>query len=98
MLPKQAHFTRRPLTLPLRGSLPLPVGARGWKRRFYRLRTVTEDLSDDLDIDDVVEPEPSPARRIEITLDETAAGQRLDRALAVAVPELSRVRIQALLA
>jgi 23S rRNA pseudouridine1911/1915/1917 synthase len=37
-------------------------------------------------------------RLIDIVLGETAAGQRLDRALADAVPDLSRVRIQALLA
>lgn len=37
-------------------------------------------------------------RRIEIRLDEGAAGQRLDRALAAALPDLSRARIQALLA
>ncbi len=37
-------------------------------------------------------------RRIELVLDEAAAGHRLDRALALAVPDLSRVRIQALLA
>ncbi len=35
---------------------------------------------------------------IEIVLDENAAGQRLDRALAAALPDLSRVRIQALMA
>jgi len=38
------------------------------------------------------------ARTIEITLSEAAAGQRIDRALADAVPALSRARIQALLA
>jgi 23S rRNA pseudouridine1911/1915/1917 synthase len=37
-------------------------------------------------------------RRIEIILDDAASGQRLDRALAAALPELSRVRIQALMA
>jgi len=36
--------------------------------------------------------------RIELTLNEAAQGQRLDRALAAALPDLSRVRIQALLA
>jgi 23S rRNA pseudouridine1911/1915/1917 synthase len=49
------------------------------------------------DTDDEIE-EPSLSRRIEVTLDEAAAGQRLDRALAAAVPDLSRVRIQAMLA
>src|SRR6185312_9935455 len=29
MLAKKAHCARRPLTLPLRGPLPLPAGARG---------------------------------------------------------------------
>ena len=38
-----------------------------------------------------------PARRIEIVLGEEASGQRLDKALAAAVPDLSRMRIQALL-
>jgi len=37
-------------------------------------------------------------RRIDIALDETARGRRLDRALADALPDLSRARIQALLA
>jgi len=62
------------------------------------LVTNIEDFPDDLEIDEVVELEPSLARRIEVTLDETADGQRLDRALADAVPALSRVRIQAMLA
>jgi 23S rRNA pseudouridine1911/1915/1917 synthase len=38
------------------------------------------------------------ARIIEIVLSEAAAGQRIDRALAAALPDLSRARIQALLA
>ncbi len=59
---------------------------------------MTEDLPDDLDIDEVIEPDLGAARRVEITLDESVAGQRLDRALADAVPDLSRVRIQAMLA
>jgi 23S rRNA pseudouridine1911/1915/1917 synthase len=37
-------------------------------------------------------------RRIDIVLDESAQGQRLDRALVAALPDLSRVRIQALMA
>ena len=37
-------------------------------------------------------------RRIELVLDEAAQGMRLDRALADALPDLSRARIQALLA
>jgi len=37
-------------------------------------------------------------RRIEIVLDETVRGQRFDRALANLLPDLSRARIQALLA
>ena len=43
-------------------------------------------------------PETELGRRIEVRLGAEAAGQRLDRALAAAVPELSRARIQALLA
>ncbi len=51
------------------------------------------------DFDDPeLDEEQAPSRRIEITLDEAAAGQRLDRALATALPDLSRVRIQAMLA
>jgi 23S rRNA pseudouridine1911/1915/1917 synthase len=46
---------------------------------------------------DAANPETGP-RRIAFVLDGAAAGQRLDRALAAAVPELSRVRIQALMA
>ena len=42
--------------------------------------------------------EAEGGRRIEVVLGAEATGQRLDRALAVAVPELSRARIQALLA
>ena len=53
---------------------------------------------DDLDLDEDVLEQPGPGHRIEIVLDAAAAGQRLDRALAAAVPELSRVRVQALLA
>ncbi len=40
----------------------------------------------------------SGARRIELILPEQAAGMRLDRALADALPDLSRARLQALLA
>ena len=56
------------------------------------------DITDELEPDDEVEFEPGTARRIEITLDDSAAGQRLDRALAAAIPDLSRVRVQAMLA
>ncbi len=56
------------------------------------------EIPDDLDLDEDVPVEPALARRIEVTFDETAAGQRLDRALAAAVPDLSRVRVQAMLA
>ncbi len=42
--------------------------------------------------------EAEGGRRIELVLGADAAGQRLDRALAAALPELSRARIQALLA
>jgi 23S rRNA pseudouridine1911/1915/1917 synthase len=42
--------------------------------------------------------EDAGGRRIEIVLDEAAAGQRLDKALAAAAPDLSRMRIQALMA
>lgn len=35
---------------------------------------------------------------LEVTLDETARGERLDKALAAAAPELSRARLQALMA
>lgn len=41
---------------------------------------------------------PDGARRIAIVLPQDSAGQRLDRALAAALPDLSRSRIQALLA
>ena len=51
---------------------------------------MTEDLPDDLDLDEDIPVDPNLARRIEVTFDETADGQRLDRALADAVPELSR--------
>jgi 23S rRNA pseudouridine1911/1915/1917 synthase len=56
---------------------------------------VTDWLEED---EEENEAPPSGARRIEIILGESAEGRRLDRALALAVPELSRVRIQALLA
>ncbi len=52
----------------------------------------TDSLADDDEFDEAA------GRRIDVVLDEGAAGQRLDRALAMALPELSRVRIQALLA
>jgi 23S rRNA pseudouridine1911/1915/1917 synthase len=57
---------------------------------------VVNDIVDIGDADE--ETWETGARRIEITLDASAAGRRLDRALALALPELSRVRIQALLA
>jgi 23S rRNA pseudouridine1911/1915/1917 synthase len=60
------------------------------------LVTDIEDF-DDAELDDEAESEPALARRIEITLTEDAAGQRLDRALAAAAA-LSRMRVQALLA
>ncbi len=49
-------------------------------------------------VEEEAEGPGSDHRRIEIVLDELAAGQRLDRALAAALPDLSRMRIQALLA
>jgi 23S rRNA pseudouridine1911/1915/1917 synthase len=58
---------------------------------------MTEEISDDLDLDDDLQEEPSLGTRLEITLTEAAAGERLDRALAAAT-DLSRMRIQALLA
>ncbi len=59
---------------------------------------IVPDSVEDLELDEDILPEPSPARRIEIVLSEAANGQRLDRALADAAPELSRVRVQAMLA
>lgn len=59
---------------------------------------IKETNIDELDLDEDLAEEPSPTRRLEVTLDESAAGQRLDRALADALPELSRVRVQAMLA
>jgi 23S rRNA pseudouridine1911/1915/1917 synthase len=56
------------------------------------------DIAEDLEPDDEAEPEPNLSRRIEVTLDDSVAGQRLDRAIATAVPDLSRVRVQAMLA
>ncbi len=56
------------------------------------------DSAEDFDLDDDAVEDVEPGRRIALVLDEAASGQRLDRALAAAVPELSRVRIQALLA
>jgi 23S rRNA pseudouridine1911/1915/1917 synthase len=52
---------------------------------------------EDPDFDDD-SPEDAGGQRIEITLDAAAAGQRLDRALAAALPDMSRVRVQAMLA
>jgi 23S rRNA pseudouridine1911/1915/1917 synthase len=57
-----------------------------------------QQLFDDLDLDEDVPEEVSLGRRVEILLDEAAEGQRLDRALAAALPDLSRVRVQAMLA
>ncbi|MDB5397045.1 MAG: pseudouridine synthase [Rhodospirillales bacterium] len=59
---------------------------------------VTEDTFDDLERDEEIQAEPGLGRRIEIVLSETAEGQRLDRALTAALPDLSRVRVQAMLA
>jgi 23S rRNA pseudouridine1911/1915/1917 synthase len=59
---------------------------------------ISTDIVEDIDLDEDVLPEPIAPRRLEIVLPEAAAGQRLDRALADAAPELSRVRIQAMLA
>ncbi len=56
------------------------------------------DISDDIELDDETPASSDPGRRIEIVLDDTAQGQRLDRALAAAIPDLSRVRVQAMLA
>ena len=56
------------------------------------------DIADEFELDDEAPAEAETGRRVEIVLDERAAGQRLDRALADAVPELSRVRVQAMLA
>ncbi len=58
---------------------------------------ISLDVPDDLDIDDEVIAGPE-AQTIEIVLTEAVQGQRLDRALADATPDLSRVRVQALLA
>jgi 23S rRNA pseudouridine1911/1915/1917 synthase len=52
---------------------------------------------DDIDPDASDDP-ASDSRRIEIVLGSDAVGQRLDRAIAGALPDLSRVRVQALLA
>ena len=56
------------------------------------------DIVDDLELDDEAPDEGATGRRIEIILDAAAEGQRLDRALALAIPDLSRVRVQAMLA
>jgi 23S rRNA pseudouridine1911/1915/1917 synthase len=59
---------------------------------------VTDDGDfEDGDLDEADAGETGQPRLIDIVLSETAAGQRLDRALADAAPELSRVRVQALL-
>jgi 23S rRNA pseudouridine1911/1915/1917 synthase len=55
-------------------------------------------LPDDLEFDDEAPEELTQGRHVEIVLDEAAEGQRLDRALAAALPDLSRVRVQAMLA
>jgi 23S rRNA pseudouridine1911/1915/1917 synthase len=55
-------------------------------------------LFDELDLDEDVPEGLGLGRRVEIVLDESAVGQRLDRALATALPDLSRVRVQAMLA
>lgn len=57
-----------------------------------------QQLFDDLDLDDEALEDVASGRRIEIVLDAAAEGQRLDRALAAALPDLSRVRVQAMLA
>jgi 23S rRNA pseudouridine1911/1915/1917 synthase len=60
------------------------------------------DLDYSLSMPNPAQPSPSsasePSGPTEVVLGELAAGQRLDRALADALPQLSRMRIQALLA
>jgi len=57
--------------------------------------TPDDDLSDDfLDADDDA---GSPASTLAYTIPDEAAGQRLDKALAAGLPDLSRSRVQALL-
>jgi 23S rRNA pseudouridine1911/1915/1917 synthase len=63
----------------------------------------TDRLDEEGDPDDAIDVEDDPGpedggSRLEVVLDDAAVGHRLDRALALALPELSRVRIQALLA
>lgn len=61
------------------------------------------DPSDPLDPSDAVDPNdlidaPDGDAPLIVTLPDGTAGQRLDKALATALPDLSRVRVQALLA
>lgn len=57
-----------------------------------------DDIADDDLLDDVAPPDDSQGERLTADLPENLAGQRLDKVLAPLFPDLSRARLQALIA
>lgn len=57
-----------------------------------------DDIADDDLLDDVAPPDDSKGERLTADLPENLAGQRLDKVLAPLFPDLSRARLQALIA
>ncbi len=73
--------------------------SRGARRQAGGTTLNTPDLDTDLhDIDDPeVEAELGAAHAVTVSLPDSAAGERLDKALTAHIPELSRARLQALM-